>query len=97
MSFFASYTSKHSLKYPLLATSVKVEFKQTPKSLDYDVKLEYGELQIGSELEASFGAKHKGDYDVEFELYGFDNKVLEILYVGLIHHILIGLMEHHVT
>ncbi|XP_060534250.1 apolipophorins [Cylas formicarius] len=82
-SFLKKYNSvddfkietKNKLTYPLFGVSGKLEFEQTPKSLDYDISVEYGDLKLGSELEANVNKKTKGDYEIEFEVWGLDNKL----------------------
>uniref|UniRef100_A0AAR5QJT3 Vitellogenin domain-containing protein n=1 Tax=Dendroctonus ponderosae TaxID=77166 RepID=A0AAR5QJT3_DENPD len=69
------FETKNSLSYPLLGVSAKFELEQTPKSLDYEINAEYGELKLGSELEAKIDEKTAGDYDVEFEIWGLENKL----------------------
>ncbi|CAG9770462.1 unnamed protein product [Ceutorhynchus assimilis] len=70
-----SFETKNSFSYPLLSVSGKFELEQTPNSLDYEVNAEYGELKLGSELEAQINKKSQGDYEIEFDLWGLDNKL----------------------
>lgn len=67
--------TKNSISYPLLGINGKLELEQTPKSLDYKINAEYGELKFGSELDAEINKKTVGDYDIEFEVWGLDNKL----------------------
>lgn len=69
------FETKNSVSYPLLGVSAKFELEQTPKSLDYEMNAEYGELKLGSELEAKINEKTAGDFDVEFEIWGLENKL----------------------
>ncbi|XP_066149050.1 apolipophorins isoform X2 [Euwallacea fornicatus] len=69
------FETKNSLTYPLLGVNGKFELEHTPKTLDYDVNLQYGELKLGSELEAKINEKAMGDFEVEFDLWGLDNKL----------------------
>ncbi|XP_066261681.1 apolipophorins isoform X2 [Euwallacea similis] len=68
------FETKNSLTYPLLGVDGKFELEHTPKTLDYDVNIQYGELKLGSELEAKINEKTLGDFEVEFEIWGLDNK-----------------------
>ncbi|XP_050302966.1 apolipophorins [Anthonomus grandis grandis] len=69
------FATKQSIKYPLIGVNAKLELEQTPNSIDYDINLEYGELKLGSELEAKVNEKSNGDYQVEFEVWGLENKL----------------------
>ncbi|KAL1502570.1 hypothetical protein ABEB36_007695 [Hypothenemus hampei] len=69
-----TFETKNTISYPLLALNGKFELEHTPKTLDYEINAEYGELKLGSELEAKINEKNIGDYEVEFDIWGLDNK-----------------------
>lgn len=66
---------KSKVSYPLVGFEGKLEYEETPKSLDYDVEVQYNDVKFGSELEMQINKKENGDFDLEFEIYGLDNKV----------------------
>lgn len=67
--------TKNKISYPLLKIEAKFDAESKPKSLDYDLEIHYGHLKIGSELELKVSQKTEGDYDLEFEAYGYENKL----------------------
>ncbi|KAJ8916580.1 hypothetical protein NQ315_000224 [Exocentrus adspersus] len=69
------FGTKNKLTYPVLGIDSKFELEHTPKSLDYDLEVQYNDIKFGSELEVEINGKEQGDYSVELELYGLDNKV----------------------
>lgn len=69
------FATKNTFSYPYLAINTKFDYEQTPKSLHYDVDLLYRDIHAGSELDLKCNQKEKGDYEVEFDLFAFDNKL----------------------
>lgn len=67
--------TKNTVSYPLFSVNSKLEYELTPKSLHYDVNLGYKDVNVGSELDLKSNQKEKGDYELEFDVYGFDNKL----------------------
>lgn len=67
--------SKNKFSYPLINVDAKFEFESTPKSFDYDIDAKYKQVSIGSELDLKYSQKVLGDYQLEFEVYGFDNRL----------------------
>ncbi|KAJ8950746.1 hypothetical protein NQ318_011239 [Aromia moschata] len=67
--------TKNKLSYPLVGIDSQFDFKQTPKSVEYDLDFQYNDLKFGSELEVKINKKQHGDFEIEFEIYGLDNKV----------------------
>lgn len=45
------------------------------KKLKYDFDAEYQNVKLGSELDIKHCQKTIGDYEIEFEAYGFNNKL----------------------
>ncbi|KRT79672.1 hypothetical protein AMK59_8805, partial [Oryctes borbonicus] len=87
------FETSHELTYPGLGIDDKLELKTTKKSLDFEVKVGYSKVKVGTKVEVEIDKKAKGDLDFDFELYGFDNKLeieLERLVIGghksKIHH-----------
>lgn len=68
-------SSKNKFSYPLLKIDTEFDYLVSPKNLKYDFDFQYGELKLGSELEAKVSQKVPGDHDIEFEIYGLDNKL----------------------
>ncbi|KAF5288699.1 hypothetical protein FQR65_LT11964 [Abscondita terminalis] len=68
-------TTKNKFSYPVINVNSKIEFEAAPKKIKYDVDLHYGDLKVGSELDAKVSQKVQGDYDVKFKLRGFENRV----------------------
>lgn len=67
--------SKSSFSYPLINANAKFEFENTPKSIDYNLEANYKDVKVSSELDLKYAQKKFGDYQLEFELYGFNTKV----------------------
>lgn len=55
--------------------SVKFDLEGSPKTLKYDFDAKYQDVKIGSELDLKHCQKAFADYDIEFEVYGFNNKL----------------------
>lgn len=55
--------------------NVKLELEGSPKSLKYDFDAKYQDVKLGSELDIKHCQKAIGDYEVDFEAYGFNNKL----------------------
>lgn len=45
------------------------------KSLKYDFDVKYQNVKFGSELEIKHCQKAFADYEIDFEIYGFNNKL----------------------
>ncbi|KAJ8984123.1 hypothetical protein NQ317_017333 [Molorchus minor] len=67
--------TKNKLTYPLVGIKTNFDYEQTAKSIEYDFGVQYNDVKFGSELDIKINEKEQGDFDVEFELYGLDNKV----------------------
>lgn len=67
--------SKNKFKYPLVGVSAKLDFESKPKSVNYEFNAEYKDLKVGSELDFKRGQKAQGDYDLEFEVFGLNNRL----------------------
>lgn len=68
-------SSKNKFKYPLFEVSGKFDFESKPKSVKYDLGAEYKDLKIGSELDFVRDQKTPGNYDLDFEISGLNNKL----------------------
>lgn len=69
------YSEDGKITYPLVGLNFEYEFKAGPKTLEYEVNVQYNEIKFGSELELELNKKQSGDFDFEFGIYGLDNKV----------------------
>lgn len=69
------FATKNKLSYPLLGVQGKFEYEQTPKSLDYDLDIQYNEVKLGSEMDLKYNQKEVGDYQLKFELHGLENRI----------------------
>lgn len=54
---------------------MKFDLEGGAKSLKYDFDAKYQDVKLGSELEFKHCQKAFGDYDIDFEVYGFNNKL----------------------
>ncbi|XP_056636733.1 apolipophorins [Diorhabda sublineata] len=66
---------KNKFSYPLLNLNIQFDAEQQPKSLQYDVDFHYNDIKFGSELDFEINKKTLGDFDVDFDIYSFENKV----------------------
>jgi len=69
------FTTEHEISYPGLGLDDKFKLKLAKKAMDLELRIGYNEIKVGTELEIVLDKKSPGDLDVEFELYGFDNKL----------------------
>lgn len=72
---FIEIETKNKLAYPGLNVDTNFDFTSKQNHVKYDVEFQYLNFKVGSELDAKVNHKSKGDYDVEFEIYGNDNKL----------------------
>lgn len=70
-----SYSEESEISYPLVGLNAGYEFKVSPKTLEYEINVQYNEIKLGSELDLSLSKKHAGDFEIEIAVYGLDNKV----------------------
>ncbi|CAG9854324.1 unnamed protein product [Phyllotreta striolata] len=70
-----TFATKNKLTYPALGVHLQGDYEQTPNSVDYDLNLQYNDIKFSSELEAFINQKTHGDFDVEFQISGLENKV----------------------
>lgn len=69
------YALETKLDYPLVGLDFEYELKISPKTFEYDIEVQYSDVKFGSELELALNKKQSGDFEVEFGIYGLDNKV----------------------
>lgn len=67
--------SKNKFTYPLLGIHLVADYGQTLKTLDYNFDFQYNDIKFGTELDFEINKKTHGDFDLEFEIHGLENKV----------------------
>lgn len=88
----SEFETKFLLIYPGFGLDDKFNLKLKKKYLDLGLQFGYDKIKVGTEIEVELDKKNNGDIDLEFELFGFDNKLeveLEREVVGhksKIHH-----------
>lgn len=70
-----TYGTENKFSYPLVEVEAKFELEATPKTFNYDLEVQYKKDKIGSELSLKHCQKKFGDYDLEFEAYGLNNRL----------------------
>ncbi|CAH0549657.1 unnamed protein product [Brassicogethes aeneus] len=67
--------TKNRITYPALNMDLKLDFHRKPKHLESETSIQYQNFKAGSEFEIDIDGKEKGDYKLEWDLWGLDNKV----------------------
>ncbi|KAF7279304.1 hypothetical protein GWI33_007437 [Rhynchophorus ferrugineus] len=67
--------TENSASYPLMKFNGKFDFEESPKNLEYDVRVEVGDIKVGTEFDLKIDEKTEGDYDLEFDIWGLENKL----------------------
>ncbi|KAK5647146.1 hypothetical protein RI129_002038 [Pyrocoelia pectoralis] len=70
-----NFLTKNKFSYPAINIDTQLDLQVAPKKIEYDVKVHYGALKTGSDLKLKWGGKSRSDYNLNFKVYGFDNKV----------------------
>ncbi|XP_066596058.1 apolipophorins [Prorops nasuta] len=66
---------KIKITYPAQNFVVDLDGKVTGNSIDGEAKFKYNDFKLGTELSGSINKQKQGDYEVEFEVEVFDNKL----------------------
>lgn len=69
------FGTKNEIKYPASRIDIDVELDLQPKSFKYELGIEYEEIKLGSSLEFELNKQRDGDYELEFEIWGLNNKI----------------------
>lgn len=70
-----TYGTENKFSYPLIGVEAEFDLEATPKTFNYDLEIQYKDVKIGSELKLKHCQKKFGDYDLEFEIYGLNNRL----------------------
>lgn len=70
-----TYGTENKFTYPLVDVEAEFDFEITPKTFNYDLEIQYKNVKIGSEVKLKYCQKKFGDYDFDFEAYGFNNRL----------------------
>lgn len=67
------FGTEHELSYPATGLDNKFKLKTKKKSIDFEVRVGYKNIKLGTELEVELDKRSKGDFEVDFDLQGFDH------------------------